>query len=177
MQKFHLKLGTVVTKSELADVLLDFGEPAIRRGWLILNGQPVESDMAYKQIYSTARKCVYVIDNYVALKTLALLKDVKPDVSIILFSDNIGNKLHHAEFDDFCREYPDVTISLKRSGGIFHDRYIIIDYKTPHECIYHFGASSKDGGNKVTTITAVSDSAIYHNLIESILGNEPLMLK
>jgi len=37
-------LGNVVTKSELANVMLDFSNPTVRRGWLILNGQPVESD-------------------------------------------------------------------------------------------------------------------------------------
>lgn len=39
-------LGTVVTKSELANVMLDLGSPSIRRGWLILNGQPVESGIS-----------------------------------------------------------------------------------------------------------------------------------
>lgn len=28
------------------------------------------------------------------------------------------------------KEYPDINIKLKKSGGIFHDRYIIIDYRT-----------------------------------------------
>lgn len=41
-------LGEVVTKSQLADVMLDFGDPIVKQGWLILNGQPVESDLAYK---------------------------------------------------------------------------------------------------------------------------------
>lgn len=55
-------LGNVVTKSELANVMLDFGNPAVRRGWLILNGQPVESDVAYTQIYSQAQHSIYVVD-------------------------------------------------------------------------------------------------------------------
>ena len=44
-------LGNVVTKSELANVMLDFSNPTVRRDWLILNGQPVESDLAYQQIF------------------------------------------------------------------------------------------------------------------------------
>ena len=47
-------LGDVVTKSELANVMQDFSHPTIRREWLILNGQPVESGLAYQQIYATA---------------------------------------------------------------------------------------------------------------------------
>ena len=98
-------LGNVVTKSELANVMLDFSNPTVRRGWLILNGQPVESDLAYQQIYATAKKTIFVVDNYIGLKTLVLLKEVSANVKITVFSDNIGNRLHQAEFNDFCREY------------------------------------------------------------------------
>ncbi len=75
-------LGNVVTKSELANVMLDFGNPSVRRGWLILNGQPVESDLAYQQIYATAKKTIFVVDNYIGLKTLVLLKDVPANVML-----------------------------------------------------------------------------------------------
>ena len=170
-------LGNVVTKSELANVMLDFSNPAVRRSWLILNGQPVESDLAYQQIYATAKKTIFVVDNYIGLKTLVLLKDVPANVKITVFSDNIGNRLHQSEFNDFCREYPNVSVSLQTSGGIFHDRYIVIDYKTADEQIYHCGASSKDGGNKVTTITAVTDEDIYHPVIDQLLNNPVLVLR
>ena len=138
-------LGNVVTKSELANVMLDFSNPSVGRDRWILNGHPVESDLAYQQIYGTAKRTIFVVDNYIGLKTLVLLKDVPANVNITIFSDNIGNRLHKTEFDDFCREYPNVTISLHTSGGIFHDRYIVIDYNTADEQIYHCGASSKDG--------------------------------
>ena len=170
-------LGDVVTKSELANVMQDFSHPTIRREWLILNGQPVESGLAYQQIYATAKKTIFVVDNYIGLKTLVLLKDVPADVKVTVFSDNIGNRLHQAEFNDFCREYPDVSVSLQTSGGVFHDRYIVIDYQTADEQIYHCGASSKDGGNKVTTITAVTDGDIYHTVIDQLLNNPVLILR
>ena len=170
-------LGNVVTKSELANVMQDFGKPSIRRDWLILNGQPVESDLAYQQIYSSASKSIFVVDNYIGLKTLVLLKDVPSDVQITLFSDNIGGRLHLTEYNDFVREYPEIAISMKTSGGIFHDRYIVIDYNTSKEQIYHCGASSKDGGNKVTTVTAVTDGSIYHSLIDQLLQNPTLVLR
>ena len=168
-------LGNVVTKSELANVMLDFGTPSIKRGWLILDGQPVGADLAYKQIYLTAKKTIFVVDNYIGLKTLVLLKDVSKDIHVTVFSDNIGNHLHQAEFSDFLCEYP-ISVSLHISGGIFHDRYIIIDYDSDNEQIYHCGASSKDGGNKVTTITAVTDRAIYHPIIDQLINNPELVL-
>ena len=130
------------------------------------------------------RKSLSAVDDKVAdiigalgLKTLVLLKDVPANVNVVVFSDNIGNRLHQAEFNDFCREYPNVTISLQTSGGIFHDRYIVIDYQTADEQIYHCGASSKDGGNKVTTITAVTDGAIYHPVIDQLVQNPVLTLR
>lgn len=169
-------LGEVVTKSELSQIMLDFGEPAVRRGWLILNGQPVESDLAYKQIYSLAKQSIYVIDNYIGIKTLALLKDVPADVSLTIISDNTMKKLHKSEYDDFVREYPNRSITMIKSGGIFHDRYIVLDYNTPDEKIYHCGASSKDGGNKVMTLNLITDTAIYHPLIDNTLQNPPLLL-
>ena len=51
----------------------------------------------------------------------------------------------------------DIAMLLKDAGlnvkilknGRCHDRYIIIDYKTKEERLYHCGASSKDAGNKV----------------------------
>lgn len=170
-------LGDVVTKSQLADIMLDFGEPAIRRGWLILNGQPVESDLAYQQIYSSAKQSIMVFDNYIGLKTLALMKDVPHDVKITIVTDNVRGMLHLSEYNDFVREYPDVDITLRESGQVFHDRYIVIDYKTPDVQLYHCGASSKDGGNKITTIHLLEDITLYRPLIDNALLNPLLVLR
>ena len=60
---------------------------------------------------------------------LVHLKNSPTGVDIILFSDNVGNnKLHNIEFSDFCKEYPTVNLSMKKTGGIFHDRFIVLDY-------------------------------------------------
>jgi len=168
-------LGSVVTKSELANVMLDFGNPIVRRGWLILNGQPVESDVAYAQIYAQAKHTIFVVDNYIGLKTLVLLKDFVGTVAVTIFTDNRGKGLHKAEYDDFCAEYG--VVSLKKAGDIFHDRYIVLDYGLKTEQIFHCGASSKDGGNRVMTIETVSDCAVYHPLFDRLMRNAILNLK
>ena len=162
-------LGDVVTHSELATVMVDFGNPKIRKGYLVLNGEPVEADMAYSQIYSEAKHSIYVIDNYISLKTLVLMKSVPAGVGIILFSDNLQNGLHSTEFADFKKEYPSVNIQMKITKGRFHDRYIILDYDKVTEKIYHCGASSKDAGARVTTISEVLEKEVYHDLIDEIL--------
>ena len=60
------------------------------------------------------------------------------------------------------------------TNGIFHDRYIIIDYKTNNEIIYTCGPSSKDIGNKIGTISKTCDNSMYHNLIDELLKNKDL---
>lgn len=171
------EMGQVVTKSQLANVLLDFGEPAVRRGWLILNGQPVESDLAYKQIYSSAKQSIILIDDYINLKTLALVRDVPEGVSVTVLSDNAHGYLHEHEVEDFRKEFPDLKLTILFDGGIFHDRYIVLDYGTEKAVFYHCGSSSKDGGNKVMSITLIEDSEVYYPLIDRALKNTPLKLK
>ena len=95
-------LGDMVRKSELSPIMLNLGKPEIPPGWLILNGQPVENDLAYQQIYMLANKMIAIIDNYISLKTLVLFKHAKQNVSVTIFTDNKNNGLYKVEFDDFC---------------------------------------------------------------------------
>jgi len=170
-------LGDVVHKSELSELILDLSNPQLKYGFLMLNGQPIEANLAYKDIYSIAKKRIYIVDNYIGVKTLVLLKDVPSSVEIIIFSDNIGKGLHNLEYQDFCKEYPFRKIKFQKSCGEFHDRYIIIDWNTKHQRIYHCGASSKDAGQRITTILEVVDQAVYTDLINKLLKNPVLQLK
>ena len=58
---------------------------------------------------------------------------------------------------------------MKPTNNIIHDRYIVLDYDTPNEKLYHCGASSKDARNKATTIVKIDDSGAYHPLIDALL--------
>ena len=170
-------LGDMVRKSELSPIMLNLGKPEIPPGWLILNGQPVESDLAYQQIYTLANKSISIIDNYISLKTLILFKHTKQNISVTIYTDNTNNGLHKVEFDDFCKEYSGLKIDIKKADNIFHDRYIILDYNTSDEKIYHCGSSSKDGGRKVTTITKIDDTSIYKPLLAQLQKKQTLVLK
>ena len=77
---------------------------------------------------------------------------------------------------DFCKEYPSVSIELFKSGGIFHDRYIILDYDTADEKVFLCGGSSKDAGGKVTTILEDQDRNKYQGMIQDLLKNPELIL-
>src|SRR3712207_1734763 len=170
-------LSNVVQKSDLSEIILDFSKPQVKRGYLVLNGQPIEANLAYRDIYSLAKKSIYVVDNYIGIKTLVLLKDINPMVEITIFSDNVGKGLHSLEYQDFCKEYPKVNIKFQKSGGAFHDRYIIIDWNTENQRIYHCGASSKDAGERITTVSEVVDHIVYTDLINKLLKNPTLQLK
>lgn len=97
------------------------------------------------------------------------------DVSI--FSDNLAKGLRQNTYVDFCKEYSSLNIQLFHSGGIFHDRYIILDYGADSEKIYLCGSSSKDAGGRITSILEDPDRMKYDSMIKDLLKNNQLVLK
>ena len=166
----------IATKDDVVKIIEDFSSHEMKKDFLFLNGKSVEADLAYQQIYAEAKKTIFVIDNYISLKTLVLLKSVPKNVKITIFSDNLNHGLHKKELFDFIKEYPDINISFKTTGGIFHDRYIILDFDTQNEKIYHCGASSKDAGKRVCTISTITDKVAYKPLVDKLLKNQELVL-
>lgn len=166
----------MATKADVAHIIEDFTNPEIKKDFLFLNGKSVEADIAYQEIYAKAKETIFVIDNYIDLKTLVLLKSARKNVKITIFTDNKGKGLHQKEFDDFSKEYPNIALTLKTANGIFHDRYIILDFGTNNETIYHCGASSKDAGKKVSSVMTIADNEAYKPLIENLLKNQKVAL-
>ncbi|WP_281853636.1 ORF6N domain-containing protein [Roseburia inulinivorans] len=120
----QLSMETTNNRIEISKINSDDDEK-----WLMYNAKFSSADEVYASIYRQAKVSIYVVDNYIGLRTLVHLKNSQSGVSIILFSDNVGNnKLHNIEFTDFCKEYPNVKISMQKTGGIFHDRFIVLDY-------------------------------------------------
>lgn len=171
------RLSNVVTHSELSEVMNEFGEPHIKRGYLVLNGNPFKADIVYDEIYRQAKQSIFIVDNYIGIKTLEKLINVQEGVEISIFSDNLTKGLRQNTYMDFCKEYPALNISLFHSGGIFHDRYIIIDYDTDYEKIFLCGASSKDAGNRITSILEDPDRKKYDSMIKDLLKNSRLVLR
>ncbi len=169
-------LQDVVTKSELSDMMNSFVSDDDEK-WLMFNAKFSSADEVYESIYKQAKSSIYVIDNYIGLRTLVHLKNSPVGVHIILFSDNVGNnKLHHIEYRDFCKEYPNVKISMQKTGGIFHDRFIVLDYGTADERVFLCGASSKDAGARITSIVEDYGVSKYAPIIELLLQNPALVL-
>lgn len=166
----------MVTKSELDKFIKSFNDMRIAKEYVILNGQTVEANLAYSEIYALAKKTIYVVDNYIGLKTLSLLKSASAGVTATIFSDNIRNMLGLTDYKDYVSEYGHPPITFQKTNGKYHDRYIVLDYNTRTEKIYHCGASSKDVGKKITSITKIDDRTIYHSMVDELLCNPSLTL-
>ena len=169
-------LKNVVSKSDLADMMNSFISDDDDK-WLMFNAKFSSADEVFDSIYNRAKSSIYVVDNYIGLRTLVHLKNSSAGVQIILFSDNVGTKkLHEIEYKNFCKEYPTVQISMQMTGGVFHDRFIVLDYGTANERVFLCGASSKDAGAKITSIVEDYGIAKYKPVINSLLQNPPLVL-
>ena len=168
----------MATKEDLKKVMENFIDPDTYKHFLLMNGDKIEADVAYTKIYKSAKKSIFVIDNYIGLKTLELLRAAKDNVEVIIFSDNVRNKdmLTKSILNDFIRDYPNINLKMKIAGKKYHDRYISIDYGTENEAFYLCGASSKDAGNKISSITKIEESAkdLYHTMFGGMLNNKDL---
>ena len=174
------KISTLATKEDLKKVMDNFIDPDAYKHFLLMNGDKIEADVAYTKIYKSAKKSIYVIDNYIGLKTLELLRAARDNVQIVVFSDNVRNKdmLTKNILDDFRKDYPNIDLNLKVSDKKYHDRYIALDFGSENEAFYLCGASSKDAGNKISSITRIEESSkdMYHAMFEGMLNNKNLKI-
>ena len=178
--KINDKISTLATKEDLKKVMDNFIDPDTYKHFLLMNGDKIEADVAYTKIYKSAKKSIYVIDNYIGLKTLELLRAAKDNVEVVIFSDNVKNKdmLTKNILNDFRRDYHNINLKIKIAGKRYHDRYIGIDYGTEDEAFYLCGASSKDAGNKISSITNIEESSkdMYHTMFGRMLDNKNLKI-
>ena len=174
------KISTLATKEDLKKVMDNFIDSNTYKHFLLLNGDKIEADVAYTKIYKSAKKSIYVIDNYIGLKTLELLRAARDNIQIIVFSDNVRNKdmLTKNILDDFRKDYPNIDLNLKVSDKKYHDRYIALDFGAENEVFYFCGASSKDAGNKISSITQIEESSkdMYHTMFAGMLNNKNLKI-
>lgn len=171
IDKYHeLDERVSVTESKV-NILMDyFDDPTKYKEFAIKDNERVEADILFQNIYKEAKESIIIIDDYISLKTLHLLKSSKEDVEITIISDNVArNKIEAEYLEDFKNDIGR-EISIFPSDHRFHDRYIVIDYKKDNEKLYHSGPSSKDAGNSITTITTLNDYEFYHQIISSIIG-------
>ena len=170
---YDKRFETIENKLEI--VMDNFIDPNTYKHFLIKDGEKIEADVAYQSIYKLAKYSIYIIDDYVDVKTLQLLKCIKENINVFIFTDNKGkNTLNNNFINDFKND-TNINITLKKNNNRFHDRYIVLDFNTDNYMIYHCGASSKDSGNYINTITEVLEKEVYIGLINEILNNDELI--
>ena len=106
-----------VIQSDLQKVMENFVDPSTFKHFLILNGQKLDADVAYTQIYGMAKKSITIIDDYVGVKTLDLLRGIAKGISVTIYSDENGyESLTEQIRKDFLKARPDVKFDKKRTN-------------------------------------------------------------
>ena len=150
----------MITRTELSDFIKLFNRNLAQDEILLLDGEPFKADLAYQRIYAQAQKSIIMIDDYIDIKTLQHLAVAGQAVTVTIIIDNKGFKpLRQKELNDYLTEYPGRPICFLQSQGRLHDRYIVLDEELAESIqIYHCGASSKDAGKRITTITRLQET-------------------
>ena len=161
-------------ENKLEIVMDNFIDPSKYKHYLIMDGKRIEADIAYQEIYSLASESIYIVDDYIDVKTLQHLKACKENINIIILSDNKAkNSLNKNYILDFIND-TNINITFKKNNNRFHDRYIFIDFNTDNPTVYHCGASSKDSGKRINTINKIEDTKLYYELVMDIKNSETL---
>ena len=176
-QRIEEMKNSMVMKTDLSDIMKLFDTHLDNEEILVLDGKPFKADGAYQKIYRNAKKSIIVIDDYIGIKTLRHIAHSKNSVSVTIISDNAARpKLNLTEYNDFLTENPGKNIRFLQSLHRAHDRYIVIDEGTNAMKVYHCGASSKDAGNRITTITRIMHIDEYKATVKAMLNNPVLVL-
>ena len=169
--------NSMVKRTDLSDIMKLFDSHLDNDEILILDGKPFKADEAYQKIYRSAKKSIIVIDDYIGIKTLRHIAHSKNNTSVTIISDNAARpKLNLTEYNDFLTENPGKNIRFLQSLHRAHDRYIVTDEGTNAMKVYHCGASSKDAGNRITTITRIMRIDEYKATVKALLNNPVLVL-
>ena len=170
-----VKSENKIINKKIKTIMTYFNDPSLYKHFLILKGEKLESDIAYQKIYTMAKHSIYIIDDYVDMVTLELLRSALPGIEIVIITDNISlNKLTLSNMEKFKKE-TNYKVFVVRNKNEFHSRYIVIDYNYKNYKLYLCSGSSKDGGNRINTIVEIEEKELYRPSIDKVLLNEELV--
>lgn len=127
---------------------------------IFFNGQIYDAFSFIVGLIRKAKKKIILIDNYVDVYTLNILRKKNQGVDVVIATAGKGS-LSAKDIIKFNAQYP--KLSLKTATD-FHDRFLVID-KTE---VYHIGASIKDAGKKSFGITKIEDKDLIQSLINKV---------
>ena len=127
---------------------------------IFYNGSFYDSYTLIQSIFEQSNDNIIIIDNYIDRSVLDRLIIKKKNVKVLIYTNNKTSKLINNDINTFNKEYGLLNVI---DTNKVHDRYIIIDNKK----IYHLGASIKDLGKKIFSITELNDLHI-NDLISNL---------
>ena len=116
---------------------------------ILFNGQFYDAYALIQSIFEKANKEIIIIDNYVDRTILDRLVNKDRDVKVTIYTHKDKCKLLNKDIEMFNKQYGNLIIKYTDK---VHDRYIIID----QEKLFHLGASIKDLGKKIFSISELN---------------------
>jgi len=169
INKLELNMNTVNNKlDKLSDNLL---LPERLKSFVISNNTRYEADIFFEDLFKEANKSIILIDNYVSIKTLKLLRNIEDSISVSIYTSSKSSskdKLTKLEYKDFISDYPNINISIYDTNNLIHDRLIILDYKLDNQRVFSSGSSIKDTGIRLSVLIESKDLVINNDLTNII---------
>ena len=117
---------------------LDEGNAKPKQG-VFYNGQVYDAYTFVSDLIKSAKKRIFLIDNYVDETVLTLLDKREEGVSAVIYTQQISRHFQ-LDIDRHNAQYAPIGVETFR---LSHDRFLCIDND-----VYHIGASIKDLGKK-----------------------------
>ena len=127
---------------------------------IFFDGQIYDAFSFIVELIEKANNDIKLIDNYVDIDTLNILRRKLPGVTVTIYTYS-NTKLSSTDVNTFNSQYPTLTINHTQN---FHDRFLIID----NTVVYHIGASIKDAGKKCFAISLMEDNNFAQNIINRL---------
>jgi hypothetical protein len=132
------KVNSIELKNNEFDLILKTNLPA-NQG-IFFDGQLFDAHAFVLKIIKSAKKSIFVFDNYIDETVLTQLSNRNKGVKVVIYTKNMTKQLK-LDLERFNKQYEPVEVVEFDKA---HDRFLIVD------CIevYHLGASLKDLGKK-----------------------------
>ncbi len=146
-QKFEKVFNYIATSQEISQKVF-------------FAGQIYDAFSLLVEIVQKASKSIILIDNYVDVGTLNILRKRKDGVKIDVYTRR-NTQLSNRDIERFNSQYHNLTVNFTDK---FHDRFLILD----NSICYHIGASLKDAGNKSFAISKMKDDKIVADILSRV---------
>lgn len=124
---------------------------------VFFDGQIYDAFSLFADIVSKADRDIILIDNYIGIDTLNIIRKKKHGVNVTIYTLP-KFLLSREDIMKFNSQYPTLTIKTTTK---FHDRFLILD----GTFAYHVGASLKDAGKKSFAVSLLQDEAMVKSIL------------